>query len=302
MITCTFLGTGSAFTLKNWQTNMFLQETDPDISGFSLLIDCGSDIRFSLEEEDLSYKDIKNIYISHLHADHIGGLEYIAFCTYFDPSCGKPTLYISSALVEGLWHNSLLGGLGSIQGKIMKLTDYFNVIEVGVNGTFQVHASYTYPDFPHVRDSAAVTFRLVQVCHVMDGFALKPSFGLTFTSAHIDRTDTLNWKGEFTKVFITTDSQFTDLNSFYEDADIIIQDCETTPFKSGVHAHYEDLKNLPEKIRKKMWLCHYQDNILIDSFGLTEGYNNEGHGLFIGFATKGQSLILDKENYAYKSF
>ena len=43
-------------------------------------------------------------------------------------------------------------------------------------------------------------------------------------------------------------------------ADIIFHDCETLPFKSGVHAHYEDLKTLDDKTRKKMWLYHYQDN------------------------------------------
>ena len=48
-----FLGTGSAFTLKNYQSN-FLVQDDEDTN---LLIDCGSDIRFALRDVGLSYKE-----------------------------------------------------------------------------------------------------------------------------------------------------------------------------------------------------------------------------------------------------
>ncbi|MGL5034855.1 MAG: MBL fold metallo-hydrolase, partial [Microcystaceae cyanobacterium] len=56
-----FLGSGSAFTLcsDNFQSNMlFISE-----SGRKLLIDCGTDIRFSLHKAGLSYQDITDIYI-----------------------------------------------------------------------------------------------------------------------------------------------------------------------------------------------------------------------------------------------
>ena len=64
-----FAGVGSAFTTKEyWQSNMIVSH-----DGKNLLIDCGGDIRFSLAELNMSYKDIDAVYISHLHADHIGG-------------------------------------------------------------------------------------------------------------------------------------------------------------------------------------------------------------------------------------
>jgi hypothetical protein len=52
--------------------------------------------------------------------------------------------------------------------------------------------------------------------------------------------------------------------SEYDNSDIIFQDCETYDWqtgksKSGVHAHYRELLTLPEEIRSKMWLYHYQD-------------------------------------------
>ena len=88
-----FLGSGSAFTMDNYQSNMILETETTEVESLSLshkgvdvdvdlattrkrlLIDCGSDIRWSLAEQGLSYKDIQNIYISHLHPDHFSGLE-----------------------------------------------------------------------------------------------------------------------------------------------------------------------------------------------------------------------------------
>jgi ribonuclease BN (tRNA processing enzyme) len=54
-----FLGTGSAFTMKGYQTNMLLlDEVRPE---FNLLIDCGTDIRFALAKAGLTHRDIKNV-------------------------------------------------------------------------------------------------------------------------------------------------------------------------------------------------------------------------------------------------
>src|ERR1700733_4386232 len=95
----TFIGSGSAFTLgaNNYHSNMLLENAH----GERLLIDCGSDARHSLHEAGFSYHDIHDVYISHLHADHAGGLEWLGFTTKFDPTCSeKPNLYISETLVH----------------------------------------------------------------------------------------------------------------------------------------------------------------------------------------------------------
>jgi len=246
-----FLGTGSAFTKNNFQSNMLL-EADNN----KLLIDCGSDIRFSLSDVGLDYKDISNVYVSHQHADHAGGLEYIAFCSYFDPTVPRPVLYIDERLATQLWENTLQGGLGSVQNKITKLSDFFHVKAIKKNGIF-----------PFCKK----TFRLVQTVHVMNGYTIVPSYGLI-------------WKAERKKVFLTTDTQFcpNQIQDFYNDADIIFHDCETAPYKSGVHAHYTELKTLNAKTKKKMWLYHYQDGELPDA-------KKDG---FAGFIQQKQVFII----------
>src|SRR5438477_6012494 len=96
-----FLGTGSAFTLgyQNYHSNLLLE----DDQKHHLLIDCGSDARFSLHEQGYSYQDIQDVYISHLHGDHSGGMEWLGFSTKFDEQCKKPTLHICETLVDDLW-------------------------------------------------------------------------------------------------------------------------------------------------------------------------------------------------------
>src|SRR5579862_6482503 len=120
----TFLGTGSAFTVSgNYQSNMVLESDTKKM----LLIDCGSDARHSLNELGLSYRDIHSVYVSHLHADHVGGLEWLAFNTKFDSTIQKPNLFISEHLVHDLWNKTLSGGLSSIQDEIVTLSSFFQV-------------------------------------------------------------------------------------------------------------------------------------------------------------------------------
>ena len=152
-----FAGSGSAFTLKNYQSNMIIESDN----GKKLLIDCGSDIRFSLNRLGIIYADIDSVYISHLQADHVGGLELIGFSTKFDPQCGKPHLYISRLLKHELWSSVLSGGMHSLQGEVADLDTYFEVHSIPKNGYFLWEN---------------VEFRLVQTVHIMDGFSLFPSF------------------------------------------------------------------------------------------------------------------------------
>jgi ribonuclease BN (tRNA processing enzyme) len=177
----TFLGTGSAFTMKNWQTNMLMEFDD----GYKLLIDCGGDIRFALAEYELSYLDINGVYVSHLHADHIGGLEWLAFTTYFDPRyADRPDLFISEFLVDDLWTRSLSGGLASLQGKRNTIERFFAVHAVEKNGAFRIGPPTNSPEF-----------HLVQTVHFVNGFTFELSFGLLFEVGP-------------EVVFITTDTQF----------------------------------------------------------------------------------------------
>lgn len=236
----TFLGSGSAFYVgdqlgENWQSNVLIQSP----SGRRLLIDCGTDIRFSLNEHGLNVTDIDDVFISHLHADHVGGLEWLAFGNKFSARGRKPTIWTNHVIAKDLWSRSLRGGLGSLEGEEASIDSYFEMRSIRENGSFVWEG---------------VHFQLVQVVHVMDAYKIAPSFGLLFTF-------------ESTCIFFTADTQFapSQIEQFYRRADLILHDCETSPFKSGVHAHYDQLCELPAAIKRKMWLYHYQPGIKKDA-------------------------------------
>lgn len=244
-----FIGTGSAFTLGdgNYQSNMVLQSDTKQ----NLLIDCGSDARKALFEQGLSYKDVHSVYISHLHSDHIGGLEWLAFVTKYDPSCAQPILYISPDLAEDLWTKSLSGGLCSSDDPDVNLSTYFQV-ELIQNQLFHWEG---------------LVIEIFHAPHVCCGTHELPSYGLHFIA---------NGKN----VLLSTDIKFLPeyMKKLYDEADIIFQDCETHLFKTGVHAHYTDLRTLDKAIKNKMWLYHYQPGALPDA--VADGFK--------GFVKKGQ--------------
>jgi len=53
---------------------------DDENNGLKLLFDCGPNAFHYIKENDL---DIRDVYISHTHFDHIGGLEQLIFYNYF---------------------------------------------------------------------------------------------------------------------------------------------------------------------------------------------------------------------------
>ena len=246
----TFIGSGSAFTLgtDNFHSNMLLS----DDANNRLLIDCGSDARWALDKLGLSHKDITDVYISHLHADHAGGLEWLAFTSKFDSSSKKPNLYICEKLVTDLWDKVLSGGLNSLQMELATLESYYNVHSVHENSTFFW---------------STLELRIIQTVHIVSGFTIMPSYGLFFNA---------NDKN----VFITTDMQFSphQIKDIYRKADIIFHDCEITKEKSYVHAHYDELLTLAPEIKSKIWLYHYNPSKLPDA-------KKDG---FRGFVLRGQ--------------
>ncbi len=224
-----FAGVGSAFTTQDyWQSNLVIR-SDKEV----LLIDCGGDARFSLKEINITHRDINAVYISHLHADHIGGLEWLGFCTYFDPSCKKPKLYIVKELIEPLWE-SLKAGMQSHEGVVLELSSFFDICPIEINDHFVFGGAKFFP---------------VQTVHVMNGFGIVNSYGLFI-------------EHKASKIFLTTDTQFCprQIEKFYAMADLIFQDCETGDHRSGIHAHYDDLKTLDKSVKEKMWLYHYNPN------------------------------------------
>lgn len=231
-----FLGSGSAFVLaeENYHSNILLsKEVNGETKTF--LFDAGTTIAESLAARGYEPKDINHIFISHLHADHAGGVEYLGFKTFFGtfPFGGaKPKLIAHKSILESGWDTTWKGGMKSIEGQMTSLETYFDSIYLEDNDAFNFHGTL---------------IRIVQTVHVVDDRKIVPSYGIMFENDE-DKT-----------VFITGDSQMNpnQMKKYYQESDIIYHDCELADYPNSVHAQYNDLCTLPDDIKGKMHLYHY---------------------------------------------
>ncbi|MCB1864998.1 MAG: MBL fold metallo-hydrolase [Chromatiales bacterium] len=249
-----FLGTGAAFCMSpdNFQSNLLL--TSP--GGRRLLIDCGTDIRFALRHAGIAVAAVTDIYISHLHADHVGGLEYMGFFNRFGTDRGPLPLYICESIADALWGESLAAGMQVTSGHDSALADYFDERKVAPDGHFVWEG---------------MEMHLVPTRHVVGDKRVMHSYGLAF-------------RMDGKSVYFTADTRYCYddpvVRPYMDAADVIFHDCETTDYVTGVHAHFDELAAMPAKIRRKTWLYHYDDGTLPDA---------KAAG-FIGYVERGQQF------------
>ncbi len=234
-----FVGVGSAFTKRHYQTNLMIIKGNDHV-----MVDCGSKAPQALYELGLSVTDIKNFLITHSHADHIGGLEEVMLTCRFVTK-EKPNIIIDKKFQQLLWDLSLRGGAA------------FNYEKNGSDITFKdmwhsIRPEWlpSYPRETHEIDIGGISIKTFRTMHTPDS--------------------TTNWESSFwscgividNRVMFTSDTRF-DLDLFENycslfDLEIIFHDCQF--FTGGVHAGIEELNTLPAEIKKRLILTHYSDN------------------------------------------
>lgn len=247
-----FLGVGPAFGGSDqYQSNLLIRTE----AGRCLLLDCGGDIRFSLAECGVPTEDLEALYVSHLHGDHIGGMEWLALVSRFGPRPWRPRLLCEAAQLERLWHQALRAGLEYVDGARLGLEDYFDCQPLSLERPFHW---------------AGLRGELVKMPHVRAAVGEHPSFGLVLQ------------EGAGPSVFISTDTRFAPdiLLPIAARVALIFHDCETSPAITGVHARYEELRTLPDGVRARMWLYHHHP---------APHLHPQADG-FRGFVTKGQAF------------
>lgn len=215
------LGTGNAFA-KAYYNNNALLET----GGRTLLLDCGTTAPRALYELGIRFDAIDAILVSHIHADHIGGLEEFAFqCKFIYRR--KPVLYIASQLVEPLWEHSLRGGLE--QDGFHSIDDYFEVrtLEAGVPAEL----------LPGLK------VELVPTRHIPG----KTSFSVLLNDFFFYTAD------------MVFDRELLERLVSERGVSVIFHDCQLHP-PGVVHADLSKLLTLPEELQKIIYLMHYSDD------------------------------------------
>lgn len=234
-----FLGVGSAFTKRNYQTNLLIVKGDDH-----LLVDCGTKCPQAFFELGMPVTDIRNLLITHSHADHIGGLEEVILLGRYATK-RKPTIVINETYQHILWDMSLRGGAAYNEedaGDILGFHDFFDVI----------HPLWlpNYPRETFYTDINSINIKIMRTKHIPDS---SWDWQSSFWSCGLIIDD---------RIMFTSDTRYDPklVLSFDEmfNLEAIFHDCQF--FTGGVHASLEELNQLPPEVKKKMYLTHYGDN------------------------------------------
>lgn len=286
------------YYLPKWQSNFLIEFDMPNKRGerpYRLLVDIGGDARHALKALHLGSSKIDGVYISHPHNDHIGGMEYMALTTLFNPfytpakkqwlgdqfiadklfleqnvwpvppgSC-KPDLFVHKKVLEPL-KRAVGPGMDTVQG----------VPDVTIETYFDLHLVGKQEDgttSSHVFEDGSETWKMTPIfaMHVISSSEEMPSYGIS-----LEHSSGYN-------VLMPTDTQHMipkQLEAHYYKANRIYMDCETSPFPSGVHPHISNLiSDMNPEIQKKCLLYHY------------DSYPEVPEGMFYGILSAGDTHI-----------
>jgi len=214
-----WIGTGSGLNPVLGNTSFMIKGAER-----TLLVDCGATVPLELIRSGELAK-ITDVVITHLHADHIGGLEGLGFTNYFAlkrRGDDRPNLHLGSdEMAHNLWEHSLNGGMGH------STDSEGNYKQATLDRYFKVHAG-----------------REIQI----DGL---PKL-LLFETPHIPNLenygviigDNIFYSGDSTRL---PDTNYP----------LIFQDCQFFEGKESVHIPYDKLKReLSPEEKAKIYLVH----------------------------------------------
>jgi len=220
------LGVGDTFS-ENHHTASLLLSCD----GFRLAVDCPDRYRGVLKKVSpragrrLLLEDIEHFFITHVHGDHMNGLEGVAFYKRFVEG-KRVKLYTTGEVRDVIWEQRLRAPMEQLwDGTRMRslgFDDYFDFVKAPWQTEFEI-------------GPFRITLRQTKH-HVPTAAMLVRTSGKTFGYS----SDTAFDPG---------------LIEFLSAADLIVHETNLGP----AHTAYADLLSLPASIREKMKLIHYPD-------------------------------------------
>jgi len=232
------LGCGDAFTVTNFWTNVLV-----NVDGREFFIDCPGYLdkmwvwhnkQMIPEVGSLGYERYKEMFLTHLHADHASGVEELAYRNVLKTG-DRPKLYGPNWLLRQLWTGLLQAGIGlSMRGDrgLANMDWFFEPIPISSPHYFGDFVLYTMP-----------------AKHIPDTLIMKFDFGNYRLG--------IAWDTAYSPAII----------EFLSDCDLVLHDVHLgDPLQSplilttGIHAPLADLLQAPEGFQKKTYLIHYCDN------------------------------------------
>ncbi|WP_342481734.1 MBL fold metallo-hydrolase [Paenibacillus sp. FSL L8-0340] len=215
------IGTGDAFSNNYHNNNGLLLD-----GNFSLLIDCGATAPLAMHQLGRSFREVNATLITHIHNDHVGGLEELAIELMQDNN-RKMQLLLPETLLKPLWDH-IRKSARSKEARADSLEEMFNVT------TLRPGESYTL--------SPEITLQLIRTPHIRG----RDSYSLLLNN----------------DIFYSADMTFQPelLIKLVRKHGVrkIFHDCELSG-SGQVHTTLRELMSLPDDVRKLIYLMHYSD-------------------------------------------
>lgn len=213
------VGVGDAFTSRYHNASLLVER-----GASRVLVDAPPALGRALADLGLGLGDVEHVIITHLHGDHVGGLEQLLFFQRFVTG-KKVKLYAIPEVLADLWETRLRGGMEVLMdhtGARRKLTlaDYAEVCPLEAEET-QI-------------GEIAVRWR---------------------PTIHHIPTSALRFEAGGAKVGYSADTSFDPgLVAWLAEAEVFFHETN-----HGIHTPLASLVALPEETRARMRLIHYPD-------------------------------------------
>lgn len=228
------LGVGDAFTERFWYSNMLLT-----IDGRELFIDCPAYIPKMLAdnnrvgEKQVTIDRYRELLLTHMHADHTGGIEELSYWQYFSTE-NPMKLYAPKWMLQDVWTTLRPAMEESARGDngLAALDWFFDPVPIDNSHDFEGFTVESRPIVHHYPRTVAYKFDF----------------------------------GNF-KLGYSADTGFDlGLIEWLDDADLVLHECRFGELNvlggdiSVLHTPIKDLLTLPRSFQEKTLLYHYADD------------------------------------------
>jgi ribonuclease BN (tRNA processing enzyme) len=271
------LGAGAAFSRRYGTTCSLLTMRN----GERWLVDCGRQAPEQLASAGLSWHQITGQLVTHVHGDHVYGMEEFAFVRYYcSDDCSqsvvkggtRPRLAAHSAVLAELWEvlGPSLRYRSNSNGEPVDgcLEDYFEVL-VPVSVEPPAHARWNHAE---AFCTPELSFVVRETRHVYG----KPS--TSFELALPGENGRIAWWSGDSVVDVDQLQQLAARTS------IFFHDCTFMKVPGQVHGLFSDFEKLAPALRQKIVLMHHEDDI--------EQYRARAEGLGFRLAMPGDVYDL----------
>ncbi len=219
------LGVGDAFSRKYYSSCLAVWA-----GGKPILVDCPHPIRKILAESTrgpkaVDLEDFEGVVLTHLHADHSSGVEGYMFYSRFRLGT-KGRIAAHDQVLARLWPHHLAAGMDTLdidgEKREMTLHDYVDTLSLSEAN------AVTLGDF---------SIECRRTDHHVPTYALRISAGgktLSYSADTCFDESLIEWLSE---------------------GDLIVHETN-----EGIHTSYEQLSQLPARLRARMRLIHYPDD------------------------------------------